>query len=99
MSSFPHSHTATFSPSASTPPCNSRNDRDVIAVLEFGLFLVHETDVLFVDVYIDEPPDLASVREPLLHAGIVLLQFIDQFLNVLSAAFHFRLAVREFLKR
>ena len=54
------------------------DDADFIPILQFGLLVFEETDVLLVDINVDEAADCAAVVEQtLLETGEASLKFSD----------------------
>src|SRR3989304_7460784 len=95
---FSTSYLLNFSFSYLTSSRNSRHDRDAVSVLQAGLFLIRETDVLFIHIDVNEPPYLAAARKPLLDPRVILLQGIDKLRDVPGAALHLGLAVGQLLQ-
>src|SRR6267142_1414229 len=62
---------------------DGRDDGDLVALLERGGRALQETDVLLVDVDVDEPPERAAVLDQaLLEPGELALQDLDQIGHV-----------------
>ena len=51
---------------------------DLVAVAELGVQTAEEADVLVVDVDVDEPAQVAVLDQPVLDAGVVGLQVVDE---------------------
>src|SRR2546425_6521610 len=83
----------------STAPGDGGNDRDLVAVLERGLFRLEEPDVL-VDVDVDEAPQLPGlVHESFLQPGELALQVVHQALDRVAPGMDLGVALRDRAER
>src|SRR5437870_13632824 len=84
----------------STAPGDRGDDRDLVAILERGLLRLEESDVLFVDVDVDEAPQLARlVDESFLQPGKLALQVFDQALDRVALGLDLGVALRDRAER
>jgi len=58
---------------------------DLVAVGERRLEPAQEAHVLVVDVDVDEAPEVAALDQPVLEAGVVGLQVVDQIAQAAAA--------------
>src|SRR3989338_4831846 len=73
-------------------PCNRRDDRDLVAILQGGGLLFQEANILLVHVDIHEPAELALlITEPALEARILLIETRQDLLDRCAVGGHLRL--------
>src|SRR5437867_1592953 len=87
--------TGTVSRSASAG--NRWNDGDVVAILDLGVELIKEPDVVAVEVDVDEAAQVAlAVEQPLAHPGMARFQVVDHGLDGVAGCRDFGIAAGEF---